>query len=109
MEEMTLRELCHMFHISRRTVQGYEKAGLVHATGKTKMGYLLYNKDAQQRICRISQLQRFGFQVKEIVDLIDISPSELKPRLEYQLQLLRQKQETLTTTIEELQKAIQSL
>ena len=80
MEEMTLRELCQTLNISRRAVQGYEKANLVHATGKNKMGYLLYNKDAQQRIRWISQLQNLG-----------------------------QRQEALHTTIEELQKVIQSL
>ena len=109
MEEMTLRELCQTLNISRRAVQGYEKANLVHATGKNKMGHLLYNKDAQERIQRISQLQRFGFQVKEIVVLIDISPSELKPLLEHQLLILQQRHETLTASIKELQNAIQSL
>lgn len=109
MEEMTLRELCQTLNISRRAVQGYEKANLVHATGKNKMGYLLYNKDAQQRIRWISQLQQFGFQIKEIVHLMDIPTVELKPQLERQLQNLRQRQEALHTTIEELQKVIQSL
>ena len=41
MSEITLRELYDAFGISRRAVQGYEKAGLVSATSKNKRGYLL--------------------------------------------------------------------
>ena len=36
MAEMTLRELCDSLGVSRRAVQGYEKAGLVSPEGKTK-------------------------------------------------------------------------
>lgn len=34
MKEMTLREVCESANVSRRAVQGYEKAGLVSASGK---------------------------------------------------------------------------
>lgn len=33
MNTMTLREVCDSLGVSRRTVQGYEKAGLVKPTG----------------------------------------------------------------------------
>lgn len=33
MKDMTLREMCNALNISRRAVQGYEKAGLVSADG----------------------------------------------------------------------------
>lgn len=38
--EKTLREVCAALQISRRTIQGYEKAGLVSPSGKNKYGYL---------------------------------------------------------------------
>ena len=44
MEEMTLREICLSIGVSRRAVQGYEKAKLVSDTGKTKRGHLLYDR-----------------------------------------------------------------
>ncbi len=40
---MMLREICREFEISRRTVQGYEKAGLVSASGRNKYGHLQYD------------------------------------------------------------------
>ena len=43
MAEMTLRELCDSLGVSRRAVQGYEKAGLVSPEGKNERGYLLYS------------------------------------------------------------------
>ena len=38
MAEMTLRELCDSLGVSRRAVQGYEKAGLVSPEGKNERG-----------------------------------------------------------------------
>lgn len=66
MAEMTLRELCDSLGVSRRAVQGYEKAGLVSAEGKNDRGYLLYDEDAQEKINRIKRYQQFGFSIKEI-------------------------------------------
>lgn len=71
-EVMTLHELCDTFGISRRTVQGYEKHGLVRATGRNPCGYLLYDLQMQTEIQKIHQFQKFGFQVKEIGTLIVI-------------------------------------
>lgn len=35
---MTLREICETLELSRRALQGYEKVGLVTATGRNKYG-----------------------------------------------------------------------
>ena len=69
-EVMTLHELCDAFGISRRTVQGYEKHGLVRATGRNPRGYLLYDLQMQTEIQKVHQFQKFGFQVKEIGTLM---------------------------------------
>lgn len=50
MSEMTLQEVCNTVGVSRRAVQGYEKAGLVSATDRNKRGYLLYDEKAQEKI-----------------------------------------------------------
>lgn len=50
MKDMTLREMCNALNISRRAVQGYEKAGLVSASGKNERGHLIYDENAQKRI-----------------------------------------------------------
>ena len=81
MEEMTLRELYRFIGVSRRAVQGYEKANLVSATGKTNRGHLLYDKFAQERIKKIKLFQDMGFSIKEIQIIIDAPPEILKPAL----------------------------
>ena len=64
--DMTLREVCDTCNVSRRAVQGYEKAGLILASGKNEWGHLLYDKDSQERIRRIKRSLRFGVFIAEI-------------------------------------------
>ena len=81
MKEMTLREICKKFNISRRAIQGYEKARLVSPTNKTEKGYLLYNDFATNRIAKIKLYQDMGFSIKEIQVIIDAPSEVLKPAL----------------------------
>lgn len=90
MAEMTLHELCDSLGVSRRAVQGYEKAGLVSPVGKNVRGYLLYDKNTQERINRIKLYQQFGFTIKEITWLIDAPVDELKNALEKQVEKMKE-------------------
>ncbi len=87
---MTLREVCESLSVSRRAVQGYEKAGLVSATGKNERGHLLYDRDARERIKQIKLFQELGFSVKEIRDIIDAPSHVLKMALENQVEKLKE-------------------
>ena len=77
MLEMTLREVCQNLGVSRRAVQGYEKAKLVSASRKTNSGYLLYNAASRERIKQIKLFQDMGFTIKEISSIID-APDDIK-------------------------------
>ena len=66
MDGMTLREICKALEVSRRAVQGYEKAGLVSATGRNKYGHLLYDEAAMLRIEQIKFYQQLGFSIKSV-------------------------------------------
>lgn len=77
MTEMTLREVCQTYGVSRRAVQGYEKAKLVSPSNRTERGYLLYNDVAIERIKLIKLFQDMGFSMKEITRIIDAS-AEIK-------------------------------
>lgn len=89
MAEMTLRELCDSLGVSRRAVQGYEKAGLVSAEGKNERGYLLYSEETQEKISRIKLYQQFGFTIKEIGELLKAPAQELKKALERQVKKMK--------------------
>lgn len=71
MQDATLREVCAKYKVSRRAVQGYEKAGIVKSTGKNKMGHLLYDVATQERIGIIRMYQEIGFSVRDIKEIID--------------------------------------
>lgn len=77
MTEMRLREVCQTLGVSRRAVQGYEKASLVSASSRTKSGYLLYDDSARERIQLIKLYQDMGFSIKEIQFIID-APNNIK-------------------------------
>ena len=77
MAEMTLRETCKNLNISRRALQGYEKAKLVSPSNKTKSGHLLYDDLTRSRISLIKCYQEMGFSLNEIKEIID-APDEIK-------------------------------
>lgn len=108
-EVMTLHELCDAFGVSRRTVQGYEKLGLVKATGRNVRGYLLYDRQAQKEIQKIRQFQKFGFQVKEIKLLLILPKAELRNRLIAQKSVLEQKGAELNKQLALLAEMIRQL
>lgn len=97
--EITLREVCAAVRVSRRAVQGYEKAGLVSATGRNNRGYLLYDEAAQERIVKVKMYQEFGFSIKEIVELIDAPQEVLKEALVGRLEQLREDQVCMESVI----------
>lgn len=66
MSVMTLREVCKELSVSRRTIQGYEKMGLLQPSGRNDRGWLLYDGECRERIRLIMFYQEIGLQRKEI-------------------------------------------
>ena len=87
---ITLREVCENVGVSRRAVQGYEKAGLVAPTGRNERGYLLYNQAELEKIRQIKFFQEMGFSIKEIKELSDAPKHLMKTALEKRIQALWQ-------------------
>jgi len=107
MQEATLREVCAKYEVSRRAVQGYEKAGIVKATGKNKMGYLLYDAVAQERIGTIRMYQKIGFSIKEIKEIIDAPRTGIIPILKNQMKKLEKEKRRIEEQMEILNVLIQ--
>lgn len=106
---MKLREICETLEVSRRTIQGYEKAGLVAATGRNKYGHLLYDDTAKLRIAKIKFYQQLGFTIKEITVIIDAPNVVLKAALEQQVQKLRKEKMEIEEVIEKANQMIAKL
>lgn len=86
----TLHELCDALGVSRRAVQGYEKAGLVAPSGRNKYGHLLYDEKAQNRIAQIRLYQQLGFRIKDIKELLDAPDMVVRQMLEKQVMYLKE-------------------
>ena len=106
MEERTLKEVCDLTGVTRRAVQGYEKAGLVTATGKNKYGHLLYNETAIEKIKEIKQYQEFGFSIKEIQLLQEVPKQKYLEMLENRLALMQLDKRKLQENIGKLEQLI---
>lgn len=107
--EQTLRQMCAELKISRRTVQGYEKAGLVAPSGKNKYGYLLYGEAERERIRLIHFYQKMEFQRKEIKELMDADDSVKKEVLQAKIIELEEKQMDLQELIRQAREYIAAL
>lgn len=105
----TLREIQDALGVSRRAVQGYEKAGLVSPTGRNKYGHLLYDEKAQERIAQIKLYQQMRFTVKEIQSLITAPDTVVKAALESQVLWLREEKRCIERMIEKADEWIRSI
>ena len=106
---MTLREICENLGVSRRALQGYEKAGLVAASGRNKYGHLLYDDDAEIRIAQIKFYQQLGFSIKEIPMIIDAPHAEIQTALERQVRKLKEEKTEMDELIERANQMISRL
>lgn len=108
MEEKTLKEVCELAGVTRRAVQGYEKAGLVAATGRNKYGHLIYDETAMKRIKEIKQYQDFGFKVKEIQVLMTAPKDKYLKMMEKRLAAMQLDLQRLKINIETMKRMIGS-
>lgn len=101
MTKMTLRQVCEETGISRRAIQGYEKAGLICPDGRTERGYLLYSQRTIEKMILIKLLQNLGFTVKEIRGLIEGPKPMMRIAVEKAIINLKKKKEDIDDLIKE--------
>lgn len=96
----TVNEVSQLTGVSIRTLQYYDKIGLLDPTGYTQAGYRLYDDTALERLQQILLFRELEFPLKEIKEIMD-SPSFDKNRaLEQQITLLTLKKEHLQNLID---------
>ena len=107
--QQTLRQICAELKISRRTVQGYEKIGLVHPSGKNKYGHLLYNESERERIRLVRFYQQLGFHLKEIKELLSVDVPVRKAAIRAKVAELETKDVQLQQLIQQAKEYIAAL
>lgn len=102
MSAKTLRQVCETLEVSRRAVQGYEKEGLVTASGRNERGWLLYDEECQEQIKLVKFYQQLGLTVKGIGVFLN-APKEC------QKQILCERQEILRSEIKERKELLEQI
>ena len=109
MNDLLLREICELTGVTRRAIQGYEKAGLITPTGKTKHGYLLYNETLVPSINKIKLFQDRGFSLKEIKSFENLTKEDFKFILIQKVFELKMEQTHLEQVTSDIQTIISEL
>ncbi len=96
---MTVHEVSRLARVSIRTLQYYDKIGLLHPTGYTDAGYRLYDDTALERLQHILLFRELEFSLKDIRMIINSPDFDRNKALEQQIELLTLKKEHLDNLI----------
>ena len=95
----TVREASRLTGVSIRTLQYYDRIGLLHPAEYTEAGYRLYDDAALEALQQILLFRELEFPLKDIRQILQSPSFARKKALEQQIELLRLKEERLETLI----------
>ena len=96
----TVNEVSKLTGVSIRTLQYYDKIGLLVPAGRTEAGYRLYDDTALERLQQILLFRELDFSLAEIKTVLDAPGFDRRKALEQQIELLTLKKERLEGMIE---------
>lgn len=96
---MTVNEVSKLTGVSIRTLQYYDKIGLLKPTKYTESGYRLYDDTALEKLQQILLFRELEFPLKEIKEIISREDFDKNKALEQQITLLTLKKERLENLI----------
>ena len=92
---MTVHEVSRRTGVSVRTLQYYDKIGLLKPTEYSESGYRLYDDTALEKLQQILLFRELEFPLKEIREIISSPDFDRNKALEQQITLLSMKKEHL--------------
>ncbi len=96
---MTVSEVSKRTGVSIRTLQYYDKIGLLKATAYTEAGYRLYDEAALERLQQILLFRELEFPLKDIRRILTSPDFDRNKALQQQIQLLELKREHIENLI----------
>lgn len=96
---MTVHEVGKLAGVSIRTLQYYDRIGLLHPTGYTDAGYRLYDDTGLERLQHILLFRELEFPLKDIKNIMESPDFDRSKALEQQIELLKLKREHLDNLI----------
>ena len=97
---MTVNEVSKLTGVSIRTLQYYDKIGLLHPATYTEAGYRLYNDAALETLQQILLFRELEFPLKDIKEIISRPDFDRSKALEQQIKLLTLKKEHIENLID---------
>lgn len=97
---MTVNEVSKLTGVSIRTLQYYDKIGLLAPAGYTQAGYRLYDDTALEKLQQILLFRELEFPLKEIKKIIESPSFDRRKALDQQITLLKLKKEHIENLIE---------
>ena len=86
-----LSEVCKLVGVTRRTLQEYNKIGLLSPSHITEGGYWLYNDDAIEKLELIQIFVEAGYERRIIKDILEAPDFDLYDELDKVIELLQEK------------------
>ncbi|MDE6434499.1 MAG: MerR family transcriptional regulator [Lachnospiraceae bacterium] len=96
---MTVNEVSKLTGVSIRTLQYYDRIGLLKPAKYTEAGYRLYDKKAMETLQQILLFKELEFPLKEIKEILSRPDFDRNKALEQQITLLTMKKEHLENLI----------
>ena len=97
---MTVNEVSKLTGVSIRTLQYYDKIGLLHPAKYTEAGYRLYDDAALETLQQILLFRELEFPLKDIKEIISSPDFDRNKALEQQIELLKLKKEHIENLID---------
>ena len=97
---MTVNEVSKLTGVSIRTLQYYDRIGLLHPAGHTEAGYRLYDEAALEALQQILLFRELEFPLKDIKKIIGSPDFDRSKALGQQIELLELKKEHIENLID---------
>ncbi|MBQ4364391.1 MAG: MerR family transcriptional regulator, partial [Oscillospiraceae bacterium] len=96
---LTVHEAAEISGISVRTLQYYDKIGLLAPAAVTDAGYRLYDDETLRKLRQIMLFRELEFPLKEIMLIMDDKGFDARKALTQQIELLKLRREHLDELI----------
>lgn len=96
---MTIHEVSKLAGVSVRTLQYYDKIGLLHPSAYSDAGYRLYAEPDLERLQQILLFRELAFPLKDIKEIMESPDFDTTKALDQQITLLKLKKDHLENLI----------
>lgn len=95
----TVNEVSRLTGVSIRTLQYYDKIGLLHPAGYTEAGYRLYDDTDLEKLQQILMFKELEFPLKDIARIIKSPDFDREKAIRQQIKLLTLKKSILKNSL----------